>query len=217
MTPSTPPSPKAGWSRPEPTPRAATWPKKPSISAAWSRELLPGEPEALGLLALMLYAEARREARRNARGELRRARGAGHDALGCRNDRAGRSRPAARQRNAADRPLSAGGRNPIGARGAASHGREQLAGGRQALQRAVRAHRFAGGRASIARSPLPSGRTGPASRRCNAVAPTRALANTSPTGPRAPNCWRAPARLEEAARLRDRHRPGARSGGPPVS
>jgi len=32
-------------------------------------ELLPSEPEALGLLALMLYAEARRHARRNADGE----------------------------------------------------------------------------------------------------------------------------------------------------
>lgn len=32
-------------------------------------ELLPGEPEALGLLALMLHAEARRRARRGARGE----------------------------------------------------------------------------------------------------------------------------------------------------
>ena len=31
--------------------------------------LMPGEPEALGLLALMLYAEARRGARRNDRGE----------------------------------------------------------------------------------------------------------------------------------------------------
>jgi RNA polymerase sigma-70 factor (ECF subfamily) len=32
-------------------------------------ELLPGEPEALGLLALMLYAESRRGARRDERGE----------------------------------------------------------------------------------------------------------------------------------------------------
>jgi RNA polymerase sigma-70 factor (ECF subfamily) len=31
--------------------------------------LLPGEPEALGLLSLMLYAQARRDARRDARGE----------------------------------------------------------------------------------------------------------------------------------------------------
>jgi RNA polymerase sigma-70 factor (ECF subfamily) len=33
-------------------------------------ELLPSEPEAFGLLALMLYAEARRAARRNAAGEF---------------------------------------------------------------------------------------------------------------------------------------------------
>ncbi len=32
-------------------------------------ELLPGEPEALGLLSMMFYAEARRPARRNERGE----------------------------------------------------------------------------------------------------------------------------------------------------
>jgi RNA polymerase sigma-70 factor (ECF subfamily) len=32
-------------------------------------ELLPGEPEAMGLLALMLYAESRRRARRDAQGE----------------------------------------------------------------------------------------------------------------------------------------------------
>jgi predicted RNA polymerase sigma factor len=32
-------------------------------------ELLPDQPEALGLLALMLHAEARRRARRNAKGE----------------------------------------------------------------------------------------------------------------------------------------------------
>jgi len=33
-------------------------------------ELMPGEPEALGLLALMMHAEARRPARRNAAGEF---------------------------------------------------------------------------------------------------------------------------------------------------
>jgi RNA polymerase sigma-70 factor (ECF subfamily) len=33
-------------------------------------ELLPGEPEALGLLALMLFAESRRRARRSAQGEF---------------------------------------------------------------------------------------------------------------------------------------------------
>ena len=35
----------------------------------WSTELLPEEPEALGLLALMLHAEARRGARRDADGD----------------------------------------------------------------------------------------------------------------------------------------------------
>ena len=37
--------------------------------ARLTAELLPGEPEALGLLALMLHAEARRRARRNTAGE----------------------------------------------------------------------------------------------------------------------------------------------------
>ena len=37
--------------------------------ARLASELLPEEPEALGLLALMLHAEARRDARRNADGE----------------------------------------------------------------------------------------------------------------------------------------------------
>jgi RNA polymerase sigma-70 factor (ECF subfamily) len=32
-------------------------------------ELLPGEPESLGLLALMLHAEARRSARRDSKGD----------------------------------------------------------------------------------------------------------------------------------------------------
>jgi predicted RNA polymerase sigma factor len=38
--------------------------------ARLASELMPAEPEALGLLALMLYAEARRRARRNAEGEF---------------------------------------------------------------------------------------------------------------------------------------------------
>ena len=49
--------------------RAAISPRK---RCSWRRlvtELLPQEPEALGLLALMLHAEARRRARRNADGD----------------------------------------------------------------------------------------------------------------------------------------------------
>ena len=66
---STPPSPKAG-----PIP-AGTETRRRNLAAEgiWLgrlvASLLPEEPEALGLLALMLYAEARRGARRNARGD----------------------------------------------------------------------------------------------------------------------------------------------------
>ena len=63
-----PPSPRAGPIRPAPRRAAATWPRRRSGSAGWS-SLLPDEPEALGLLALMLYVEARRAARRDASGE----------------------------------------------------------------------------------------------------------------------------------------------------
>ena len=67
-TRSTPPSRTAG-RKPSPTTRAgATSPTKRSGSAASSPTLAPDEPEAKGLLALMLYAHARRDARRDAAG-----------------------------------------------------------------------------------------------------------------------------------------------------
>jgi RNA polymerase sigma-70 factor (ECF subfamily) len=50
-------------------------------------ELLPGEPEALGLLALMLHAEARRRARRAVNGEYVPLARPGHVAVGFANDR----------------------------------------------------------------------------------------------------------------------------------
>lgn len=58
-----------GWSDP-----AGTEPQRRNLAeeALWlgrlAASLLPGEPEALGLLALMLHAEARRSARRDAQG-----------------------------------------------------------------------------------------------------------------------------------------------------
>ena len=61
-------------------------------------ELLPEEPEALGLLALMLHAEARRRARRKRRRRIRSARRAGSGAVGLADDRRGRGAAAARQR-----------------------------------------------------------------------------------------------------------------------
>jgi len=49
--------------------RAAISPRNALFLGRLVTELLPQEPEALGLLALMLHAEARRRARRNAQGE----------------------------------------------------------------------------------------------------------------------------------------------------
>ena len=61
------PSPRAGPIRPAPKHAGAISPKKAIWLGRLVVSLLPDEPEALGLLALMLHAEARRAARRNAR------------------------------------------------------------------------------------------------------------------------------------------------------
>jgi RNA polymerase sigma-70 factor (ECF subfamily) len=72
--------------------------------------LLPDQPEGLGLLALMLYAEARRNARRNPAGE--------YVPLAEQNaslwdDRGGRRPASLRQRNARGGPLSTRSRHSI--------------------------------------------------------------------------------------------------------
>src|SRR5262249_2881269 len=67
--PSTPPLPKVGPTPVAPMSSTAISPRKPSsLPGSWP-SWLPDEPEALGLLALMLHAEARRRARRNETGE----------------------------------------------------------------------------------------------------------------------------------------------------
>ena len=61
----------AGWADPagiDPARRGFT--EEALFLARLVVELMPGKPEALGLLALMLHAEARRPARRNAAGEF---------------------------------------------------------------------------------------------------------------------------------------------------
>ena len=68
-TPSMPPSPKAGPTPRGPMPPAAISREEALFLARLVSELLPQQPEALGLLALMLHAEARRDARRDAQGE----------------------------------------------------------------------------------------------------------------------------------------------------
>ena len=67
--------------------------------------LMPDEPEALGLLALMLHAQARRAAGRA--GRLRAAGRAGPGAVGHASHRRGRGAAAAREFDGGDRALSA--------------------------------------------------------------------------------------------------------------
>ena len=71
-------------SRPAPRRAAATSPTKAIWLGRLVASLMPDEPEALGLLALMLFAEARRAARRDAAGDYVPLGRAGHCALGRR-------------------------------------------------------------------------------------------------------------------------------------
>ena len=73
--------------------------------------LLPDEPEAKGMLALMLYAEARRAGPPRRRRRLRAARAAGHSPLGRLADRAGRT-AAPRRQHAAAPPAATSSRPP---------------------------------------------------------------------------------------------------------
>ena len=88
-----------GWTDPAaPMSRAAISPRRRLFLARLVTDLLPEEPEALGLLALMLHAEARRAraARRGRR--VCAARRAGSGVVGYADDRRGRGAAAARQR-----------------------------------------------------------------------------------------------------------------------
>ena len=76
-TPSMPHSPKAGPIPQEPTLRDATSRAKPLFLARLAAELMPDEPEALGLAALMFHAEARRRGAPRRRRRLRAARRTG--------------------------------------------------------------------------------------------------------------------------------------------
>ena len=79
-------------------------------------ELLPDEPEARGLLALMLYCEARRPARRAAEGRLCADVGAGRASLVGGDDRRGGTGVGGRGGAAARTALSARSRAAVGAR-----------------------------------------------------------------------------------------------------
>ena len=106
-----------------------------SVEAIWlgrlTVQLLPDEPEALGLLALMLYSEARRGARRDAAGEFVPL--ADQDPALWDADRRSRSAAVPRERLRRLRPLSIGGGDPVGPCRAAAQRPDRLGGDRTAL------------------------------------------------------------------------------------
>ena len=93
--------------------------------------LMPDEAEVLGLLALMLLQDSRREARVGAERRDRPARRSGPLALGPRTYRRGPARPRASRLAAAARPVPAPGGDRCGARRGSAEGRD-----RRALRRA---------------------------------------------------------------------------------
>ncbi len=107
--------------------------------------LMPEEPEAKGMLALMLYAEARRAARRDAAGAyvpLEEQDATLWDA----SQLATAEQPAARsQPLGPDRPLSARSGDPVSAYSSPIDRAVELAGRRPALRSPVGADRIAGG------------------------------------------------------------------------
>ena len=99
--------------------------------------LLPGEREALGLLALLVVNDARRATRTDDAGPSRAAGGAGPGGLGPRGHRGGAP---ARRRRAGGRPagpLRAAGRHRLAARARAELRRDRLGPDRRAVRRAA--------------------------------------------------------------------------------
>ena len=108
--------------------------------------LAPNEPEAMGLMALMLYAHARREARRDAQGALRAAERAGHRVLGSGRYRGSGGTSAVRGRSRRAGAVPARGRGPIGSRRPSVDRSDRLGGDRRPLRRALRPDRLPGRR-----------------------------------------------------------------------
>ena len=165
----------------------------------------------------MLHAEARRRARRDARRRIRAARRAGSGAVGLADDRRGRGAAAARQRSGRHRPLPARRRAAVGARLSPPHAATPT--GRRSCSSTTRCWRSPARRSSRSIAPWRSRSCGRRRRARGAATrspPTRGSPNTSPTGQRARSCWPRRGARGEAPRLRDRDRPRARPGGPPL-
>ena len=95
--------------------------------------LLPDEPDALGLLALMLHAEARRAARRNAQGEYVPLAEQDPAAWDAQLIEEAEALAASRQHHERDRPLSAGSGGAVGPCRSPAHRLRRLGGDRAAL------------------------------------------------------------------------------------
>ena len=161
--------------------------------------LLPQEPEALALLALMLYAQARRDARRDAAGEyvpLAEQDPAAWDAALIDEAEAAAARASQLPRR---RALPARGGGAVGARRAPPHRPRRLGGDRAHLRGAARDHGLARRRDQPRRRGRRDARPGRGPRRARRSSPTtRASPTTSRTGPRAPTSSRAPATATRA-------------------
>ena len=180
--------------------------------------LLPEEPEALGLLALMLHAEARRIARRDDAGDYVPLAEQDVGRWNEGDDRGGGSAAVSRRQDGRHRPLSARGGGAIGPCRAPALGQRRLGGHRASLRLAVDADRFASrgdqsgdcrGRDQGARSRGWRSSTG--------LSSTISSAAINPIGLRAPRCWRAPEGDEEAGQAYDMAIGlESRSGGAPL-
>ena len=172
-------------------------------------ELLPEEPEALGLLALMLHAEARRRARRSAQRRIRAARRAGSGVVGLANDRRGRGAAPAGRLWARSAAISW---KPRCSRRTSIAAARVTPTGRRSCSSTTRCSRSPARRWSPSIAPWPSRSCTappPRSRRCRLAADAR-LAEYQPY-------WAARAELlaktgarRSPPRLRDRHRSRAR-------
>ena len=166
--------------------------------------LMPDEPEARGLLALMMIHHARRRARFVRRGP-RAARRSGPVSLGRGPDRGGTggARPGDRPRRA--RRVRRAGRDRI----AADPRADRLAADRRAVPAAGRAHRLPGGRAQPRGGGGPGRRPRRGARAVESVPPATWTATCTSTPPAASCCGGS------AAATRPARRTAGRSTWPP--
>ena len=165
-------------------------------------ELLPQEAEALGLLALMLHAEARRPARRNAAGDYVPLAEQDPRAVERADDRRGRercciARAHSGRSGAINSKRRCSRRMPIAAALGATIGRRSCSSTMRF--RRSRARRWS---QSIARSRLRSCTARkPPQKRCKDIAADDAShASINPTGPHALSCYRRPVRTTKRVR-----------------